>query len=99
MNLMRKNGKMIGRRAKNAERSLGKCYFCKGELTERLVNVDFRWGRKLKVIRRVPARVCRQCGQKYFHSAVYKSMEKLVTSRAKPSARVVIDVVQFKKAV
>jgi YgiT-type zinc finger domain-containing protein len=90
---------MIGRRAKNAEPWLGKCYFCKGELTERLVNVDFRWGRKLKVILSVPSRVCRQCGEKYFHSAVYKSMEKLVVSRAKPSARVVIDVVQFKKAV
>lgn len=75
------------------------CYFCKGKVVETKVKVDFRWGRKLKVIENVPAGVCQQCGEKYFQAAVYKAMEKLAASRAKPTARVTVDVVRFKEAV
>jgi YgiT-type zinc finger domain-containing protein len=73
------------------------CYFCKGRVVQEKVNVDFRWGRKLKVIEDVPAGVCQQCGEKYFQAAVYKAMEKLVVSRAKPVARLTVDVVHFKE--
>lgn len=75
------------------------CYFCKGKVIQQKVRVDFRWGRKLKVIERVPARVCQQCGEKYFQSAVYKAMEKLVASRAKPAAHLTVDVVRYRKAI
>ena len=75
------------------------CYFCKGKIVQQKTTVDFRWGRKLKVIENVPADVCQQCGEKYFQSAIYKTMEKLAASRTKPSARLTIDVVRFKKAV
>ena len=75
------------------------CYFCKGRVAQAKVNVDFRWGRKLKVIEKVPAGVCQQCGERYFQSAVYKAMEKLAASRAKPAARLTVDVVRFKEAV
>ena len=73
------------------------CYFCKGRVVQEKVTVDFRWGQKLKVIEDVPAGVCQQCGEKYFQSTVYKAMEKLATSRAKPTARVTVDVVHFKE--
>jgi len=75
------------------------CYFCKGKVVEAKTEVDFRWGKKLKVLQDVPARVCQQCGEKYFHSTVYKAMEKLVAGRVKPSSRLSVDVVHFKKAV
>ena len=75
------------------------CYFCKGKIVQQNVKVDFRWGRKLKVIENVPARVCQQCGEKYFQSGVYKAMEKLAASRAKPAASLTVDVLRFKKAV
>jgi YgiT-type zinc finger domain-containing protein len=75
------------------------CYFCKGKVEQQKVNVDFRWGRKLKVIEKVPAGVCQQCGEKYFQAAVYKAMERLATSRAKPVARLVVDVLHYKEAV
>ena len=73
------------------------CYFCKGRVVQKKVTVDFRWGQKLKVIADVPAGVCHQCGETYFQAAVYKAMEKLAASRAKPVARVTVDVVQFKE--
>ncbi|OGQ75638.1 MAG: hypothetical protein A3G40_11415 [Deltaproteobacteria bacterium RIFCSPLOWO2_12_FULL_57_22] len=72
------------------------CYFCKGKVMRQKVKVDFRWGTKLKVIESVPAGVCQQCGEKYFDSAVYKAMEKLASSRAKPAARLTVDVMKFK---
>ena len=77
---------------------LTECYFCRGKVERQRVDVDFRWGRKLKVIRGVPAGVCRQCGERYFEAAVYKEMEKLGASRKKPKERLEIDVLQFRAA-
>ena len=73
------------------------CYFCKGRVVQKKVDVDFHWGRKLKVIKKVPAGVCQQCGEQYFQATVYKAMEKLAASRAKPVARLTVDVMQFKE--
>jgi len=75
------------------------CYFCKGKVVEAKTEVDFRWGKKLKVLKNVPAGVCQQCGEKYFQSTIYKAMEKLVTGRVKPLSRINVDVIQFKEAV
>ena len=76
---------------------MAECYFCKGRIVQEQVSVDFRWGHRLKVIENVPAGVCQQCGEKYFQAAVYKAMEKLAASQAKPVARLTVDVVQFKE--
>jgi len=73
-----------------------KCYFCKGKIAQRKISVDFHWGDKLKVIEKVPAVVCQQCGEKYLHSAVYKALEELAISRAKPASHLSVDVVRFK---
>ncbi len=75
------------------------CYFCKGRVEQSHVDVDFRWGDTLKVIEHVPAGVCQQCGERYFQASVYKVMEQLATSQAKPDAQLTIDVMQFKEAV
>jgi len=72
------------------------CYFCRGIIEHRNVDVDFRWGKKLKVIRGVPAGVCRQCGERYFDSAAYKAMEKLAASRRKPAMRLAVDVLEYR---
>lgn len=54
------------------------CYFCrKGILENKKVTVDFRWGDKLIVIEEVPAKVCNECGEKYYSSEVSKQMEKI----------------------
>lgn len=90
---------MIGEHARRGDAMSTECYFCKGRVVKEKVKVDFRWGRKLKVIEDVPAGVCQQCGEKYFHSSVYKSMEKLAASRAKPAARLTVDVVRFRMEV
>lgn len=77
---------------------MSQCCFCRGKVETSKVDVDFRWGRKLKVIRDVPAGVCRQCGERYFDAAVYKEMEKLGASRKKSEERLEVDVLQFRAA-
>jgi YgiT-type zinc finger domain-containing protein len=88
---------VIGQRESEGKAMVTACYFCKGRVVQEKIDVDFRWGRKLKVIEKVPAGVCQQCGEQYFEAAVYKAMEKLVTSRAKPVAHLTVDVMQFKE--
>ena len=53
------------------------CYFCRGTIEQRNVDVDFRWGRKLKMIRSVPAGVCRQCGERYFDAGVRRRITRV----------------------
>ena len=54
------------------------CYFChKGILEDKKVTVDFRWGDELIVIEKVPAKVCNECGEKYYSAEVSKEMEKI----------------------
>ena len=90
---------MIGKHERKNSNAISECYFCKGSVAQQKVKVDFRWGRRLKIIENVPAGVCQQCGEQYFQSHVYKGMEKLAASRKKPAARLTVDVLRFKEAV
>ncbi len=75
-----------------------RCHFCAGQVVQRRVRVDFRWGRRLKVIEGVPAGVCQQCGERYFAAADYKVMEDLARSSIKPAAQLQVDVMRFRRA-
>lgn len=60
------------------------CYFCrKGILEDRKVTVDFRWGDKLIVIEEVPAKVCNECGEKYYSAEVSREMDKIAVEGKK----------------
>jgi len=93
MHLALRSGNLIGRQGDN--QMADKCFFCKGKLAQEKVNVDFRWGKDLIIIEDVPARVCRQCGEKYFDAEVYKEMERLAKGRIRPLKRLTIDVIKF----
>ncbi len=54
------------------------CSFCqKGVLEDKKVTVDFRWGDKLTVIEEVPAKVCNECGERYYSAEVSRKMEMI----------------------
>jgi YgiT-type zinc finger domain-containing protein len=57
---------------------VNKCYFCKGKTKIKDINVDFRWGDKLFVVKNVPAEVCAQCGERYYSAEVSKKLDNLV---------------------
>jgi len=59
-----------------------KCYFCGGEVSEKRVTVDYRWGEEfMAVLKNVPTGVCQVCGEQYFKAEIVKEMEKAVKSR------------------
>lgn len=67
------------------KRRYHKCHFCGGEVSERKVTVDYRWGEELiTVITEVPTGVCEVCGEQYFKAEVIKAMEKTARSKRKP---------------
>lgn len=57
---------------------MNKCYFCKGKTKIKNVDVDFRWGDKLFVVKNVPVEVCNQCGERYYSATVSKKLDNLV---------------------
>ena len=62
-----------------------KCHFCGGEVAEKKIAVDYRWGEKLvTVINNVPAGVCGVCEEQYFKAPIVKAMERLAFSKKKP---------------
>ena len=62
-----------------------KCHFCGGEVKERKVTIDYRWGTDLfALIENVPTGVCQVCGEQYLKADIVKEMESLVHSKEKP---------------
>lgn len=72
-----------------------KCYFCKGEIRNQIVTVDYRWGDRFIIIKNVPAQVCIQCGEKYFDAEVSRQMEHIVLKGEKPSASITVPTCEF----
>jgi len=65
------------------------CYFCKGRVTEKLVEFDGKWGPRRVILTDVPAEVCLQCGERYFSPDVSKRMEEVATLEQAPDERYV----------
>lgn len=74
------------------------CYFCqKGILEDRCVTVDFRWGKELTIIEEVPAKVCNECGERYYSADTSRKMEKMATQ--KKAHRVIeVPLIRFQSA-
>lgn len=62
---------------------MNKCYFCKGATRIKNIDVDFRWGDKLYVVKNVPVEVCTQCGERYYSAEVSKRLDNLVKKTSK----------------
>ena len=61
------------------------CYFCGGEVVEKRITTDYRWGEDLiSIIENVPAGVCQACGEQYLKAEVVKEIERLAQSKEKP---------------
>ena len=76
-----------------------KCHFCGGDVSERKITVDYRWGEKLvTVIKDVPAGVCEGCAEQYFKAAIVKAMEQLARSKKKPRQVLKVPVRELKVA-
>lgn len=62
---------------------MSKCYFCKGKTEIKNVDIDFRWGDKLFVVKNAPVEICSQCGERYYSTKVSKRLDNLVKKSSK----------------
>ena len=74
-----------------------KCQFCGGAVKKKTVNLDLWKKEKLYVFKNVPAKVCEQCGEKYFSSKIYGIIDKLLKENSKPDETMVVPVLSLKK--
>ncbi len=77
---------------------IDKCYFCKAKVVHQQVTIDYRWGDTLVVIKDVPAGVCRQCGEKYLSSDVYKELERLAKSKSHIVDKMTVEILAFEES-
>lgn len=67
----------------------------KRKVAEQHVDIDYRWGDTLVVIKNVPAGVCQQCGEKYLSSDVYKELEKMAKSSSHLMGKMSVDILAY----
>ena len=71
------------RRNPMEEEAYKACYFCGGAMKEVTVgNFDYRLEGKLYVIKKVPASLCQECGEKYIDAEVGQRMNALIAAQA-----------------
>lgn len=79
---------------------MSKCFFCKGATTIKKVDVDFRWGNRLFVVKNVPVEICKQCGERYYSAKISKKLDNLVkkqtASKIKPKKVIEVPVFNWK---
>lgn len=67
------------------DQNLPKCHFCGGEVVEKKVMIDYRWGKELiALIENVPTGVCQICREQYLKAEIVKEMESLARSPENP---------------
>lgn len=87
------------RRAIQGERNMtgpfSSCYFCGGEIKNVTVgNFDYRLEGKLYVIKRVPAGLCLQCGEKFIDAEVGRKLNGLI-ERQEFTATEQVNVIEY----
>lgn len=79
---------------------MSKCYFCKGKTEIKNVDVDFRWGNKLFVVKNVPVEICAQCGERYYSAKISKKLDDLVkkqnSERIKPQQTIEVPIFNWR---
>ncbi len=66
------------------------CFMCKGELEEKRVNYIVDLKETIIIIKSVPAKVCKQCGEQYFDDEIAENIERIVNKLKQLSAEVTI---------
>ncbi len=56
------------------------CEFCSGETVKKRVRKIHWFQKKLYIIDDVPAKVCRECGERYYHATTLDAIDQLLES-------------------
>lgn len=67
-----------------------KCFKCNEELIDKKVNYVVDLDQTIIIIKGVPAKVCKNCGEKYFDDSIAENIEKIVNKLKELSIEVTI---------
>lgn len=74
-----KRNDLGGMNMTEATESLGKCYFCGGDMkTITMGNFDYRREGLKYVIKKIPANLCLQCGEKYLEADIGEKLNQMI---------------------
>ena len=74
-----------------------KCFECKGNLETKNVNYFVDLENTMIIIKGVPAKVCKNCGEQYFDDEIAENIDKIVNKMKEFSVEVTI--VNYKEKV
>ncbi len=73
------------------------CLMCKGDLEEKKVNYIVDLEETIIIIKGVPAKVCKQCGEQYFDDKTAENIEAIVNELKK--IPIEVSIVNYKEEV
>ena len=63
---------------------------CKGNLEMKKVNYIVDLGSTIIIVKEVPAKVCKQCGEQFFEDVIAENIEKIVNKLKKMATEVAV---------
>ena len=73
------------------------CFMCKGELEKKKVNYVVDLEKTIIIIKDVPAKVCKKCGEKFYDDETAKNIEKIVNQLKELTVEVTV--VKYKEKI
>jgi len=75
------------------------CHVCGGRLEDKLVTYTIEHGGQLHVFENVPARVCRQCGERYFADDTVGKVQGAIRQEREPDRFIQAPVIDYRSIV
>ncbi len=69
------------------------CEFCEGETVEKKVKRFHWYNKQLYIVENVPALVCVECGERYFHAQVLDEIDTMLAADHEVTERIEVEVV------
>jgi YgiT-type zinc finger domain-containing protein len=70
--------------------------FCQGNTVSRHVKKQHWYKGRLYVVENVPAEVCRECGERYFHATTLDAIDRFLDGDHPVKERIKVEVVSLK---
>lgn len=71
------------------------CYYCGGNVEERLMPRELRWHGRFFIIEDVPMGVCKQCGEKFLTPEVAKEIDRILEEKEEPTKTIQVPVYHY----
>jgi YgiT-type zinc finger domain-containing protein len=71
------------------------CEFCRGETISKQVSKDYQLNGRLYRVENVPAEVCPECGERYYHAGTLDASDRLLSGEHTIKDRIEVEVVSL----